>query len=113
MQELLQWNFTLLRLFPPFFSPRVIRFEIVRLTTQIKVNDMTDGAGRKQMFFLTAEGSHMIVCEMIGRWVSEVCGDSRRVSGLWIFDFYSWFLKVESDFFFLNGVGRVNMLLYF
>lgn len=36
---------------PPFFSPRVIRFELFRSTTQVKVNDMTDGAGRKQMVF--------------------------------------------------------------
>lgn len=79
---------------------------------------MTDGAGRKQMFFLTREGSCMTVCEMIGRWISEVRGDSRRVSGLWIFDFYSWFLKVKFDFFksvvtVLHHLGRVIMLLYF
>lgn len=51
MQELFSWNFTVLLLFTPFFPPRVVRFEIVRLTTQIKVNDVTDGAGRKQIFF--------------------------------------------------------------
>lgn len=60
---------------------------------------MTDGAGRKQMFFVTREGSRTTVCEMIGQWVSEVHGDSGRVSGLCIFDFYFWFLKVKFDFF--------------
>lgn len=60
---------------------------------------MTDGGGRKQMGFLTVEGRCVTVCETIGLWVSEVHGDSRRVSGLWIFGFYPRFLKVKFDFF--------------